>query len=125
MLEDWNITDKHSAFGKWQVDQKSTTEFETIASHEMNEKCLIFNVKDCPDEIKDHIKAVIFECIVLGTGPKKEDEYEVKLSFKNLETESALTTGTGLKTCELSGTPTKLKLKLELPEDFTSIANQM
>ena len=50
----------------------------------MNEKCLIYNVKDCPEEIKDRIKAVIFECKVVGTGPKKEDEYEVKLSLKNI-----------------------------------------
>ena len=54
----------------------------------MNEKCLIYNVKDCPEEIKDRIKAVIFECKVVGTGPKKEDEYEVKLSLKILEGES-------------------------------------
>ena len=91
----------------------------------MNEKCLIFSVKDCPDDIKDRIKAVIFECVVLGTGPKKEDEYEVKLSFKNLEIESTSSTSTGLKTCEASGTPKKLKLRLESPNNFTSIMNQM
>ena len=39
MLQDWHITE-HSGHGKWEIDQKSATEFETVASHELNTKRL-------------------------------------------------------------------------------------
>ena len=103
MLEDWNITEQHSGYGKWQVDQKSAQEFETIASHLMNEKCLRYSCIDCPSEIKERLRAVSFECYVLGIGPKKEDEYKVTLSIVDLDTNEALSTTTDLKTCDPSG----------------------
>ena len=41
MLRDWNIgTEGHSGYGKWQIDMKSATEFEVVASHALNVKSL-------------------------------------------------------------------------------------
>lgn len=41
MLRDWQIgADGHSGYGKWQIDQLSASEFETVASHTLNKKTL-------------------------------------------------------------------------------------
>ena len=83
MLKDWNIgADGHSGYGKWQIDQKSASEFETVASHCPNVKFLSLPLADLADPaLMEKVESIDFSCKVQGVGPNFADKYQVKLEL--------------------------------------------
>lgn len=62
------------------------------------------------------MRAVRFQCQVMGVGPNYADIYCVTLGIKGKDGETACTHTTEDQTCEASGSPTSIQLRVTIPE---------
>ena len=83
MLKDWQIGESgHSGYGKWQIEQKSATEFESVTSHTLNQKVLSFSLEELSNpEVLPRVQSINFTCKVRGVPPNCADKYRVNMKL--------------------------------------------
>ena len=126
MLRDWQIgSEGHTGYGLWQIEQVSTSEFETVASHQLNVKTIRLELSQLADPaVLAKAGSINFTCKVRGVPPNCADKYRVTFSLElnNQVVASDSDSSEELMTCEASGIPTMVKRRIGLPDGWQAFS---